>query len=159
MGRIGEVRLTSPGANNSHARRLFDHLVGAGEDQLRHRQAERLRGLKVVGDFGGEGANASGLVDDYRAGTEWFFLRKSYSATCRLPSRPLHGHEQCIQPTEPEIKNLVPTSSAGHAPAGAKADAKLTFHPDNQARAGQEGTVMAHFCVFRSIVITDSSPR
>jgi hypothetical protein len=61
---------TSPGANNGHARRLFDHLVGAGEDQLRHRQAERLRGLKVVGELGGEGANASGLVDDYRAGTE-----------------------------------------------------------------------------------------
>jgi len=40
--------------------------------RLRHRQAERLRGLTVVGDFGGEGANASSLVDDYRADTEWF---------------------------------------------------------------------------------------
>jgi hypothetical protein len=56
---------------------LFVHFVGAGADRLRHRQAERLAVLKVVGDFGGEGANASGLVDDYRAGTEWFFPRKS----------------------------------------------------------------------------------
>ena len=48
-------------------------------------------------------------------------------------------------PRMPEIKNLVPTSSGGHAPAGAKADAKLTFHADNQAGAGQKGTVMAHF--------------
>jgi hypothetical protein len=55
---------------------------------------ERLRSLKVVGDFGGEGANASGLVDDYRAGTEWFSLRKSQSGYMPLPSRPLHGPEQ-----------------------------------------------------------------
>jgi hypothetical protein len=52
-------------------------------------------GLKVVGDFGGEGANASGLVDDYRAGTEWFPRAKSQSALCRLPTvagsrAPLH---------------------------------------------------------------------
>ena len=39
---------------------------------------ERLQeGQGCFGDFGGEGANASGLIDDYRAGTEWFFLRKS----------------------------------------------------------------------------------
>src|SRR5205823_2493706 len=33
--------------NRSFARRSFDHLVGAGEKGLRHRQAERLRGLNV----------------------------------------------------------------------------------------------------------------
>ena len=42
-------------------------------------------------------------------------------------------------PRMPEIKNLAPTSSAGHAPAGAKADAKLTFHPDHQAGPVKRG--------------------
>ena len=45
----------------------------------------------------------------------------------------------------PEIKNLAPARPAGHAPAGAKADAELTFRPDHQAGPGQEGTVMAQF--------------
>src|SRR5262249_15083643 len=31
----------------------------------------------------------------------------------------------------------IPTRCAGHAPAGATADAKLTFKPDHQAGAGQ----------------------
>src|SRR5204862_3861652 len=31
----------------------------------------------------------------------------------------------------------IPTSSAGHAPAGAKANPKLTFKPDHQAGADQ----------------------
>jgi hypothetical protein len=85
--------LTSPGANNGHLPVAYSILVGAGEDRLRHHQGAP-RSLKVVGDFGGEGANASGLVDDYRAGTEWFSLRKSQSGYMPLPSRPLHGHEQ-----------------------------------------------------------------
>src|SRR5437588_8493208 len=33
-----------------------------------------------------------------------------------------------------------PTSSAGHAPAGATANAKLTFKSDHQAGAGQSGS-------------------
>src|SRR5439155_415703 len=37
----------------------------------------------------------------------------------------------------------IPTSSAGHAPAGAKADPKLTFHPDHLVGAGQDHRVIA----------------
>jgi len=33
--------------NRSFISRLFDHLVGAGEDRLRHGEAERLCGLEV----------------------------------------------------------------------------------------------------------------
>jgi hypothetical protein len=93
--------LTSSGANNGHlpvaysitssARAKIDCGIVKPSDSA---------GLKVVGDFGGEGANASGLVDDYRAGTEWFSFAQIPSGYMPLPSRPLHGHEQCIQPTD-----------------------------------------------------------
>ena len=42
-------------------------------------------------------------------------------------------------PRMPEIKNLAPTSSAGHAAAGANADVKLAFHPDHQAGPVKRG--------------------
>ena len=41
------VRISAPIARSGHSPALFDHLVGAREDRLRHGEAERLRGLEV----------------------------------------------------------------------------------------------------------------
>jgi hypothetical protein len=38
----------------------------------------------------------------------------------------------------PRGRHATPTSSAGHAPAGAKANRKLTFNSDHQAKVGQQ---------------------
>src|SRR5256885_5214001 len=40
----------------------------------------------------------------------------------------------------------IPTSSAGHAPAGAKADPKLTFDPDHLVGAGHTVATRPNFC-------------
>src|SRR6202040_298919 len=51
--------------------------MAATDMQIPPGSASASRRGKVYSATSGEGANASGLVDDYRAGTEWFFLRKS----------------------------------------------------------------------------------
>ena len=45
---------SAPGHNQTHApqqKGLFDHLIGAGEQRGRHRQAQRLGGLEIDREF------------------------------------------------------------------------------------------------------------
>jgi hypothetical protein len=39
--------LSARRVRGQRASSLFDHLIGAGQDRLRHRQTERLRGLQI----------------------------------------------------------------------------------------------------------------